>query len=197
MDLQSFPWYVQFLVFLLIGAVAFGLFYFMMYSGTQDQIKNLDMQIEELDRVIRTAEQKERKLPQLQAEVKRSEELLNKLKEILPESNEIASIIKRVESILYASRLKIQKWASPVERSHDIYIQHQLSIEVDGTYHNLGVFFDQLSKIKKIFNVTMLAIKPGRKKNSDYTINANFQASTYTYHEKKAVPKKGKKRRRG
>jgi type IV pilus assembly protein PilO len=84
-----------------------------------------------------------------------------------------------------------------VERSHEIYVQHQLSIEVEGTYHNLGMFFDKLSTIKKIFNVTSLTIQPVRKKGSDYTIKANFQASTFTYQEKKAAPKKksrGRKR---
>jgi len=196
MDLQSLPWYGQFLVFLVIGAVAFGLFYFMMYSGTQDQIRNLDVQIDELDRVIRTAEQKERKLPQLQEEVKRREAVLNQLKEILPEQNEIAGIIKGIESYLSASRLKIQRWSKPVERAHEIYVQHQLSIEVEGTYHNLGMFFDKLSTIKKIFNVTSLTIQPGRK-GSDYTIRANFQASTFTYQEKKVAPKKKGRRRRG
>lgn len=195
MDLQSLPWYGQFLVFLLIGAVAFGLFYFMMYSGTQDQIKVLDERIDELDRIIRTAEQKERKLPQLQEEVKRRQAVLEDLKEILPEKNEIASIITRVESILAASKLKIQKWNKPVERQETIYIEHQLSIEVDGTYHNLGLFFDQLSRIKKIFNVTSLTIRPVRVKETDYTIKANFKASTYTYHERKAAPKKSRRRR--
>lgn len=197
MDLQNLPWYGQFLVFLVIGAIAFGLFYFMMYSGTQDQINNLAVQIEDLDIVIRTAEQKERKLPKLQEEVKRREAVLNKLKEILPEQNEIAGIIKRIESILSASRLKIQRWSQPVERSHEIYIQHKLSIEVEGTYHNLGMFFDKLSTIKKIFNVSSLTIQPVRKKGSGYTIRANFQASTFTYQEKKAAPKKKSRRRRG
>lgn len=201
MDLQSLPWYGQFLVFLIIGAVAFALFYFMMYSGTQEQINALDTRIEELDRIIRNAEQKERKLPQLQAEVKRREAVLTELKQILPEQNEIAGIIKRIESILSASKLKIQKWSPPAERAHDIYIQHQLSIEVDGTYHNLGMFFDKLSTIKKIFNVTSVTIKPvstrGKRRQSDYTINANFKASTYTYHERKVAPTKKSRRRRG
>lgn len=195
MELQSLPWYGQFLVFLFIGAVAFGLFYFMMYSGTQDRIRNLDVQIEDLDRTIRTAEQKERKLPQLQEEVKRREVVLNKLKEILPEKNEISGIIKGIESYLSASRLRIQRWSKPVERSHEIYIQHQLSIEVEGTYHNLGMFFDKLSTIKKIFNVTSLTIQPLKRKGSDYTIRANFQASTFTYQEKTVAPKKGRRRR--
>lgn len=188
MDLQSLPWYGQLGVFLIIGAVAFGLFYFIMYSGTQDQIKSLDTQIEELDKVIRNAEQKERSLKQLESEVKRGDEVLKSLKEILPEQNEITGIIKKIEGILAASKLKIQKWSPPVERAQEIYIQHQLAIEVEGTYHNLAIFFDQLSKIKKIFNVTSLTIQPITKKNVEYTIKANFQVSTFTYHEKQAAP---------
>ncbi len=197
MDIQSLPWYAQLGVFLIIGAVAFGLFYFIMYSGTQDQIKSLDTQIEDLDKVIRNAEQKERTLKQLESEVKRGEEVLKSLKEILPEQNEITGIIKKIEGILAASKLKIQKWSPPIERAQEIYIQHQLAIEIEGTYHNLAIFFDQLSKIKKIFNVTSLNIQPISKKNAEYTIKANFQVSTFTYHEKQVAPKaKASTRRR-
>lgn len=196
MDLQSLPWYGQFLVFLAIGGIAFALFYFMMYSGTQDQIRNMNIRIDKLDKEIRAAEQKERKMPQLEAEVKRQEAVLAKLKEILPEKNEIAGIIKRIESMMAHSRLRIHKWSRPVERAQQIYIEHQLSIEVEGIYHNLGVFFDRLSRIRKIFNIDSLNIRPVTAKRSEYTIRANFKASTYTYHEGKAQPKRGRRGRR-
>ncbi|MCK4761575.1 MAG: type 4a pilus biogenesis protein PilO [Candidatus Aminicenantes bacterium] len=197
MDLQSLPWYGQFLVFLAIGGLAFALFYFMMYSGTQDQIRNMNVRIDKLDKEIRAAEQKERKLPQLEAEVKRQEAVLTKLKEILPERNEIAGIIKKIESILAHSRLKIHKWSRPIERAQQIYIEHQLSIEVEGAYHNLGVFFDQLSRIKKIFNVDSLNIRPTQsRRRSEFTIKATFKASTYTYHEGKMKKRRGRGRGR-
>lgn len=196
-DLQNLPWWGQFLVFLGLGGLALVLFYFLMYQGTQDQIRNLNIRIDKLDKEIRAAEQKERKLPQLEAEVKRKEAVLAKLKEILPEKNEIAGIIKKIESKLALSRLKIHKWSRPVERAQQIYIEHQLAIEVEGAYHNLGVFFDQLSRLKKIFNVDSLSIRPNNStKRTEYTIRANFKASTYTYNEGKRKPKRGRGRRR-
>ncbi len=196
MDLQSLPWYGQFLVFLFIGAVAFLFFYFMVYSGTQDQINGLVSQIEQLDVEIKTAEKKEGKQKQLQDEVKRREVLLEKLKEILPEQNEIAGIIKKIESLMSASRLKIERWAPPVQRRKEIYIEHQYAIDIEGGYHNLGVFFDQLSRIKKIFTVNALEIRPVRKRDSPHIIGASFKACTYTYLESKPEPKKASPRRR-
>ena len=54
MDLQTLPWYAQFLVFLLIGGIAFGIFYMLHYSDGQSTITNLDRQIEnvEIDKVL-------------------------------------------------------------------------------------------------------------------------------------------------
>jgi len=190
MDLQSLPWYGQFLVFLFIGAVAILFFYFMVYSGTQDQINGVVSQIQQLDVEIKTGEKKEGKLDQLKQEVKKREEVLENLKEILPEKNEIAGIITRIESLILASNLKVLKWSAPARRQREIYVEHQLAIDIEGGYHNLGIFFDQLSKIKKIFTIAGLEIKPINKKGNPHVIKASFKAMTFTYFEPKAQPKK-------
>jgi Tfp pilus assembly protein PilO len=198
MDLQSLPWYGQFLVFLIIGAVIFGFFYFMMYSGTQDQINGLSAEVEQLDTEIKTAEKKEGKLKQLKDEIGKQESVLEKLKEILPEKNEISGIIKRIESIISASRLRVQRWSPPVQRKKEIYIQHDYAIDVEGTFHGIGVFFDQLSRIKKIFIITALEIRPNKKLDQAFIISASFKASTFTYLEaKEPVDKKASRRRGG
>ena len=41
MELQNLPWYGQLLVFLVVGAVLFGIFYFVVYSPTQDEITSI------------------------------------------------------------------------------------------------------------------------------------------------------------
>lgn len=200
MDLQSLPWYGQFLVFLFIGAVVFAFFYFMVYSETQAQIDGLSSQIEQLDVEIKTAEKKEGKLKQLQDEVKRREAVLEKLKEILPEKNEIAGIIKNIGSLIVSAGLDVQRWAPPLKQQKEIYVEYQYAIDLEGGYHNLGMFFDQLSKIKKIFTVGVLEIKPVTRRESPHIIRATFKTSTYTYFERKEQPKKtrsSRRRRRG
>jgi type IV pilus assembly protein PilO len=193
MDLQSLPWYGQFLVFLLIGAIAIGAFYMFYYKENQGRI---DRYIEDIDKIelqIKTAEQKETKLPQLQEEKERKETALERLKEILPEKRELSEIIKNIESYLLNANLLVQQYAPPTQRKMQFINQHEYGIILEGTYHDLGIFLDKLSKIKKIFTVDKLRISPINRKSSNFTISASFTASTYTYSEKKGSKDKKKK----
>lgn len=198
MELQSLPWYGQLLIFLLIGGIIFGIYYMVYYSDNQSKIKGLDTKIEKLDREIKKAEKKERQLKQIQEEKEAKEKVLAKLKEILPEENEISQILRKIQSIISGARLKIQRWTTQSQRRQEVYVEHPIAITLDGNYHNVGVFFDQLAKLKKIFTVNNLNIKPLPKMTTTFSIQASFTAATYTYREKaKPAPsqKKGRRRR--
>ena len=43
-----------------------------------------------------------------------------------------------------------------------IHEEWPISLELDGTYHNLGMFFDRISKFPRIINVQRLKIRPRR-----------------------------------
>lgn len=196
MDLQSLPWYGQFLVFLVIGAVLFGFFYYFQYSPTQNTIEQIQNEIDKVEKEIRKAEKKEKQLPQIKEEIARKQATLEELKQVLPEQNEVSQIIKKIQSIISGARLKIGKFAKQKETRREIYIEVPYSISLQGTYHNLGVFFDQLSRLTKIFTVNDLNISPINSKISDYSINANFKTSTYIYKERKASAGNNRRRRR-
>jgi type IV pilus assembly protein PilO len=196
MDLQSLPWYAQLLVFLLIGGIMFGIFYMLYYSDNQDEIARLDKQIDQLEIEIKRAEKKEAQLKQIKEEKEAKEKVLEKLKEILPETKEIAQILRKVQSIVSGARLRIQKWSTLSEKRKEVYTAIPYGISVDGSYHNLGLFFDQLSKLKKIFTVDNLRIRPLAKATGEFTISASFTASTYTYQERASQSKSRKPSRR-
>jgi len=185
MDLQSLPWYGQLGVYLFIGAILFGFFYYFHYSPTGDTIDRIQRDVDDVDRKIRTAERQEAKLPQLKAEIAKYEETLEELKLVLPEENEVSQIIKKIQSIISISRLKIGKFAENAKKNKKIYTEIPYSISIKGTYHNLGVFFDQLSRLQKIFTVNNLRIVPLSGKLNDYSISASFIASTYVYRKAK------------
>ncbi len=187
MDLQSLPWYGQLGVYLLIGAVLFGFFYYLHYSPTNEEIEKIESDLEVVENKIRIAERQEGKLKLLKEEIANYEATLEELKLILPEESEVSQIIKKIQSIISSARLKIGKFAEQKKIPQSVYIEVPYSISLEGTYHNLGVFFDQLSRLQKIFTVNNLSITPIQRKISDYSISANFNTSTYIY--KKSAPK--------
>lgn len=198
MELQNLPWYGQLLVFLLIGGIVFGIFYFAYYSDNQAKIRGITSQIDRLEKEIRGLERKKSKIKDMRAEVESKKAVLEKLKEILPEKKEISQILKKIQSIITTARLDIQKWTTVGERAKEIYVEHPINIVVDGNFHNMGMFFDQLSKLKKIFTVANLRLSPLTKMTHTYTVKATFTALTYTFREggKKAGSKTRTSRRK-
>jgi type IV pilus assembly protein PilO len=196
MDLQTLPWYGQFAVFLVIGAIVLGIFYYIHYSPNQATIKGLETQIENLDIEIRKAEREEKKLKQIQEELEAKRAVLEKLKSILPEKSEISQILKNIQSIIQNVKLEIVNFSPRGEQRKEVYIEKPINISIEGSYHNLGIFFDQLSKIKKIFTVDNLNIRPFNRMSRDFTIQASFTAVTYLYREQAERKKSSKRRRR-
>jgi type IV pilus assembly protein PilO len=187
MEIQNLPWYGQLLVFLLVGAVLFGIFYFIVYSPTQDEISSIVEQSEKLQDEIRKAERNQDKLKKLEEEKALNEKILEDLKGILPEKKEVSQILRRIQAIASNARLKTGAINFNPENNREIYLEWPIGITMEGNYHNLGIFFDQVSRLKKIFNIDSLHIAPLGSLSYDYTITASFTATTYIYRESVAV----------
>ena len=193
MEIQNLPWYGQFAVFLLVGAVLFGIFYFIVYSPTQDEIQSIITQSDQLQEEIRKAEKNESKLEKLKEEKAANEKILEELKGILPEKKEFAQHLRKIQAIASNARLRTSTFNFGQEIPRDYYFEWPITISLEGNYHNLGIFFDQVSRMKKIFTINGLQISPLNTLSYDYTIQASFTATTYIYREN--VPPKPVARR--
>lgn len=188
MEIQNLPWYGQLAVFLLIGAALFGVFYFLHYKPTQGEIQNIVTQSESLQEEIRKAEKNEAKLEKLKEEKAANEKILEELKGILPMEKEAAQHLRKLSAIASNARLKPITFTFGQVTARDYYSEWPITISLEGNYHNLGIFFDQVSRMKKIFTIDKLTIIPLNTLSYDYTIKADFAASTYIYRE--AAPQK-------
>ena len=188
MELQNLPWYGQLLVFLVIGAVLFAIFYFVHYSPTSDEITRIVQESDNLQNEIRKGEMNEAKLKKLEEERQRNEGILEQLKQILPERKEVAQILRRIQAIISNARLRMGNFTPGGEKIQNIYSEWPIQISVEGNYHNLGIFFDQISRMTKIFNINALHIKPMTNMTAEYSIAADFTAATYIYREGGVIP---------
>ncbi len=152
-------------------------------------------QSEQLQEEIRKAEKNESKLKKLEEEKASNEAILEDLKGILPEKQEVSQILRKIQAIASNARLKTMTFNFSNESRRDIYLELPIAISLEGNYHNLGLFFDQVARLKKIFTVDGLHISPLNTLSYDYTVKANFTATTYIYSEKpvakKAAGRKG------
>jgi type IV pilus assembly protein PilO len=86
------------------------------------------------------------------------------------------------------SGLTLKLWKPDKRRTHPSGLYEEIPISVDlvGGYHNVGVFFDSVGKVKRIVNI--LNLKMGQPKASPdgaMQIIINCTAMTFAAAEKK------------
>jgi len=130
---------------------------------------------------IKEGEAAERQLPQFMEEVARLELELDKLLRILPSQRRTEDLLRRIRSLTEQGDFLLVRFSPrAITPQDDFYSEWPIQIELEGTYHNLALFFDRISRFSRIVNVENLKITPHSSKGGDHhTIKATFTAKTF------------------
>jgi type IV pilus assembly protein PilO len=124
-----------------------------------------------------------RQLPQFQQQVAELQGRLENLRQVLPDEKDVADILRRIEGLAVKSNLKIQRFQPTKVVQQKLYAEIPYRLEAEGTYHNLGAFFDQISKFPRIINVGEISIKSKAPPEQNRTIVAECTATTFVLQE--------------
>ena len=69
-------------------------------------------------------------------------------------------------------------------RPVEFYREFPINMDVVGDYHDLGVFFDRISKYSRIINVDNVQI--GANSSGKGSIHSTFTATTFVYDDRAA-----------
>jgi type IV pilus assembly protein PilO len=164
-----------------IALLICGGFYYFWYADALEQQKQKETRLADLQKQIRALEATANKLPEFQREVQALEARLETLKRILPPEKEMPDLMRRVQYLAAQSSLSIRKFnPSPVVQ-RDFYQEVPVSLELEGTYHNLGAFLDRVSRMSRLVNLGDLKIKAQNNQTMTNTISATATATTYVY----------------
>ena len=73
----------------------------------------------------------------------------------------------------------------------DFYQEVPINIDVEGTYHNLGAFFDRISRLSRLVNMGTIKVKAQANPTASNTIQATAVATTYVYVDAPPPPPPG------
>ena len=66
-------------------------------------------------------------------------------------------------------------------RQVEFYREFPIAMDLTGNYHDLGIFFDRISKYSRIINVNNVKIDMNPASGS--TIRSTFTATTFVYED--------------
>lgn len=145
--------------FVLIG----GGFYYFVYQEQVSQIQKTRTSIAEREKRLVELKNAAKQVDKLQAELVKAEEDFQQLLTFLPDQKEIPTLLESVSQLGAQVGLENVLFQPQPEQAEEYYAAIPVKIEVLGTYHEVGIFLDSLSKMHRILKVDNLSLikRPG------------------------------------
>jgi type IV pilus assembly protein PilO len=173
----------QVVVFAIIGVLLYGVFWYFFYSPMQVERDSKTTQKRNLQAEVDNAKTTAARLPEFRREVERKEATLQALSRILPSQKEVDDLLRKVQQLAAESSLDVLRFKPEATKPQNFYAEWPISLELDGSYHNLAYFFDRLSRLSRIVNVSNLEVEAKREPSIASTILAKCTATTFVFIE--------------
>src|SRR5262245_29490334 len=191
-SLTKLPWYAQVGAFVLLAGGGVGAYYYYYEMPARVELASRQEQLGMLRRDVAKGLATAKKLPEFRAEVDDLEGRLGGLRAVLPEEKDAADLLRRMQTVATQSNLVIKSFKPSPTVTKQLHAEWPISLELDGTYHNLAIFFDRVGKFTRIVNISGLDVKGKDKADPGATISATCVATTFVLLDKPA-PKPGAK----
>lgn len=183
-SLAKLPWYAQLGAFVLLACTGIGLFYWYYERDFREEMATREAQLEMLRADIAKGKTTAQKLPEFRAQVGDLESRLESLSAVLPEEKDAADLLRRMQTVAAQSNLTIRGFKPSPVVMKQLHAEWPITLELDGTYHNLAVFFDRVGKFTRIVNISNLTVAGKNTPSPSSTISATCVATTFVLLEK-------------
>src|SRR5688572_32086538 len=188
-SLTKLPWYAQVGAFVTLAVGAGGAFYYYYEMPFKAELTGRQSQLVKLKADVTKGVNTARQLPEFKAEVSNLETRLENLRAVLPEEKDAADLLRRMQTVATQSNLTIKSFKPAPVVTKQLHAEWPINLELEGTYHNLAIFFDRVGKFTRIVNISSLDVK-GKDKAGDVnaTITASCVATTFVLLDPAAAP---------
>jgi len=190
-DIQDLPFYKKFLILILILAVLFGLFYYFIYLPKTEEVASLKAQLRKLDQQLVQKRKLVRNIEQFRKEFALLKKKLDESLRQLPNKEMIDMILMDIAKFERKENLESILFKPKKEIKRDFYAIVPVQIQIRGTYHQIGKFFEDIINLPRIVNVKGYKFTKPKDMEGIILLTADCAVETYRYiPESERAPKK-------
>jgi len=179
LSLNKLPWYTQVGLFVALAAAGVAAFYYLYAAPAELALAAKRQRLATLRVDISQGMSIARQLPQFQAQVSDLQARLDGLKAILPEEKDFGDLLRSLQTLAVQSNLTIKVFKPAPVVTKELHAEWPINVELEGTYHNLGLFFDRISRFSRIINIGNIAVKAKDKPDQNTSISVACVATTF------------------
>ena len=182
-SLSKLPWYGQIGVFVAIGLGAVAAFWNYYAQPAQADIESRQMALMQVRTEINRGQITARRLPEFRQEVATLELQLKQLRAVLPEERDVADLLNRINTMANESNLKVLGFIPAATTKKQLHTEWPIGLRLEGSYHDLGMFLERISKFPRIINVGNMRVKAREAQTARSTVTIDVTATTFVLAE--------------
>jgi len=171
------------LIVVLLFLLPVAAFYFLFYAGKADELARLERQRVALQQEIDVLRVKQGQLPKLKAALAEAQRRFEAVSVLLPKEKEIPSLLTNISALGTSSGLDFLSFRPAPEVPKEFYAEIPVNIKVRGQYHNIGLFFDKVSKLPRIVTISGITMGGPKREGDEMLLSTGFSLVTYRFLE--------------
>ena len=164
-----------------VTVVVVAIYWFTFYGGQRTQLVKLQTQLTKVESQISEAKAVASNLKSFQEEQERLHDELDTALRQLPNSAELPVLLTNINSLGKKSGLEIKTFRPMRELDRGFFAEVPIKLEFYGAYHDIGVFFDRISRLSRIVNVTELDMKLDSYRGETPQLEVSGIATTFKF----------------
>lgn len=186
LGLNKMPWWGQLALYVVLGGGAIATHHYMYAVDMQAAVERTHVERRKIETGIARARVEERRLPEFRSRIAELNARLAALKNVLPEQKDVGDLLRRIQTLATQSSLTIRGFKPQAVATRQQHAEWPISLELEGTYHDLGGFFDKVSRMPRIINISGIQIsshKVDRDGAPSATVDAKCTVTTFVLSE--------------
>lgn len=166
----------------IIVLIASAYVYFL-YLPTNQQLTSVNDQHLQLQRKLAEVRAVASNEDAVKAEIAALERKLSEALRQLPDSKELPVLLTDITSLGKNAGLDFKGFRPQTEVNKGFYAEVPIEIEFTGQFHDVAMFFDEVSRLPRIVNMGELKIAISREDSFRTILKVSGQATTYRFVE--------------
>ncbi|HVI76890.1 MAG TPA: type 4a pilus biogenesis protein PilO [Candidatus Acidoferrum sp.] len=181
-------------IVLLGGAIVSTALYFTMYKSQDEKNAAAQHALDDKIRENNELESYRPKLKQIEQQLAELKQQLEIEQRIVPDEKKVDGFITTLDAEAQKAGIELRRYTAKDTRAQQYFTEVPFDVDADGPYYSMLNFFDRVSKLERIVNISNLMVSTtknpsGAKTKHTYqyapneSIVASFTATTYFSHD--------------
>lgn len=173
------------MAFVVVASVAANYFFFI--EDLENRIAQNQQVLARLEQTLADKQEIAQNLNERRKEMDQLEQKLQEALTELPEQKEIDELLAQLNDVGKKSGLEISTITPLPESNASFFARIPIQMTVDGNYHEVAMFLQEVANMRRIVNVNNIRMKIAGRTGEKVILNSDFMATTFRFIDNKGA----------